>query len=176
MVAKQSTDNPAPVAAGHAWPDTASTHRTIHGGRVSARALPKGAGGRALCRWCALEVPKGRRTFCSSYCVHEWKLRSDPGYLREQVFARDRGVCALCGLDTEALRKRLRKLDYRARRQFLKEWHLKEGWRRSLWDADHLVPVAEGGGECALDNMRTLCLKCHRRATAELRRRLGRQA
>jgi hypothetical protein len=24
------------------------------------------------------------------------------------------------------------------------------------------VPVAEGGGECDLSNMRTLCLKCHR--------------
>jgi len=105
--------------------------------------------------------------------VHEWKLRTDPGYLREQVFARDRGVCAGCGIDTEGLRKEFRKLDYRARRQFLKEWKLKEGWRRSLWDADHVIPVAEGGGECDLANMRTLCLKCHRSATGELRKRLA---
>jgi 5-methylcytosine-specific restriction endonuclease McrA len=35
------------------------------------------------------------------------------------------------------------------------------------------VPVAEGGGECDLDNMRTLCLECHRKVTAELRARLG---
>jgi 5-methylcytosine-specific restriction endonuclease McrA len=40
-----------------------------------------------------------------------------------------------------------------------------------LWDADHIVPVVEGGGECDLANMRTLCLKCHKLATAELRRR-----
>jgi hypothetical protein len=33
------------------------------------------------------------------------------------------------------------------------------------------VPVVEGGGECDLSNMRTLCVKCHRIATAELRRR-----
>jgi 5-methylcytosine-specific restriction endonuclease McrA len=31
--------------------------------------------------------------------------------------------------------------------------------------------VVEGGGECDLANMRTLCLKCHKLATAELRRR-----
>jgi len=105
--------------------------------------------------------------------VHQWKLRTDPGYLREQVFARDQGICAVCGISTESLRKEFRKLDYRARRQFLKEWKLKEDWRRSLWDADHLIPVAEGGGECDLANMRTLCLKCHRAATAELRKRLA---
>ena len=100
--------------------------------------------------------------------MHEWKLRTDPGYLREQVFLRDRGVCAACGADTEALRKDKRKLDYKARRKFEKDW----GGRRHLWDADHIVPVAEGGGECGLDNMRTLCLKCHRLATAALQRRL----
>jgi 5-methylcytosine-specific restriction protein A len=102
--------------------------------------------------------------------VHEWKLRTDPEYLREQVFARDRGVCAMCGLDTEAMRKDKRKLDYKARRQFEKDW----SGRRYLWDADHIVPVAEGGGECGLGNMRTLCLKCHREVTAALRARLRR--
>ena len=152
---------------------TPSTQRVSKGGRAKPRLLPKGQDGRVLCRWCAIEVPRGRRTFCSADCVHEWKLRTDPGYLREQVFARDHGVCAACGTDTELLRKEFRKLDYRARRQFLKEWKLKEGWRRSLWDADHIVPVAEGGGECDLANMRTLCLKCHRAATAELRKRLA---
>jgi hypothetical protein len=35
------------------------------------------------------------------------------------------------------------------------------------------VPVAEGGGECDLSNMRTLCLRCHRAATAALRTRLA---
>jgi 5-methylcytosine-specific restriction enzyme A len=120
-----------------------------------------------VCRWCGQDVPKGRFTFCGNACVEEWKLRTDPGYLREKVFERDRGVCAMCGVDTEALRKNKRKLDYAARRRFEKEW----GARRSLWDADHTVPVVEGGGECGLANMRTLCLKCHRAVTAELRRR-----
>ena len=64
----------------------------------------------------------------------------------------------------------MRKLDYAARRRFLKEWRLREGSRKSLWDADHVVPVAEGGGQCDLSNMRTLCLRCE--ATAALRVRL----
>jgi 5-methylcytosine-specific restriction endonuclease McrA len=116
---------------------------------------------------------KRRRTFCSDDCVYAWKLRTDPAYLREKVFERDKGVCAQCQVDTVALRRDMRKLDYAARRQFLKQWRLREGSRKSLWDADHIVPVAEGGGQCDLSNMRTLCLLCHRQATAALRKRLG---
>jgi 5-methylcytosine-specific restriction protein A len=124
---------------------------------------------RQPCRWCGGAVSGRRITFCSDACVDQWKLRTDPGYLRTRVFERDGGVCAACGLDTEALRKNKRKLDYAARRQFEKEW----GVRRHLWDADHILPVAEGGGQCDLSNMRTLCLKCHRDATAALRKRLA---
>jgi 5-methylcytosine-specific restriction protein A len=139
---------------------------------VKPGAIDRGPDGRPLCRWCRTEVPKGRRSFCSEKCVHEWKLRTDPGYLRDKAFARDRGVCAQCGADTVALRRDLRKLDFAARRQFLKRWKLREGSRKSLWDADHIVPVAEGGGQCDLSNIRTLCLVCHRQVTARLRERL----
>ena len=135
-------------------------------------AIPRGDTGRPLCRWCTNEVGKGRRTFCSDVCVHQWKLRTNPGYLREQVFGRDKGVCAQCGTNTVSLHKDMRKLDYAARRKFLKDWGLREGSRKSMWDADHIVPVAEGGGQCDLSNMRTLCIRCHREATAALRLRL----
>ena len=141
-----------------------STRRAKPGGWVKRR--------KGLCRWCGATVPKGRFTFCGDACVHEWKLRTDPGYLRAEVLARDHGVCAQCGVDTEALRRNKRKLDWASRKQFEKDW----GRRRHLWDADHIVPVAEGGGECDLANMRTLCLKCHRAATAALRRRLANRA
>ena len=151
-----------------------STQRTQAGGRVSASELPKGPNGRSLCRRCNLEVPQGRRTFCSDVCVHEWRLRTDPSYLREKVFERDKGVCAKCAVDTVALRRHFLKLDYKSRHRFLIEWSLKDGMRKSLWDADHIIPVAEGGGECDLWNMRTLCLKCHRAVTDLLRDRLKR--
>lgn len=148
--------------------------RTKAGGWIARAEIERNAAGAALCRWCGGEVPKPRRTFCSENCVDQWKLRTDPGYLRDKVFERDRGVCAQCGTDTIALRKDMRKLDYAARRRLLKAWGLREGSRKSLWDADHIVPVAEGGGQCDLSNMRTLCLKCHREATAALRTRIRR--
>ncbi len=143
----------------------------MKGGFVRPQDLPKGPNGRTLCRWCSLEVPRGRRTFCSEWCVTEWRLRSDPGFLREQVFVRDRGICALCAVDTEAEWARIRGMRGARRRAALAAWGLRGAPRSSLWDADHIVPVSEGGGECDLSNLRTLCLKCHRVVTAELRRR-----
>ena len=38
---------------------------------------------------------------------------------------------------------------------------------RELWQADHIIPVAEGGGLCGLENMRTLCTFCHATASGE---------
>src|SRR5215472_2095684 len=85
-----------------------STSRIMKGGFADRRTLPRGPNGRNLCRWCNLEVPQARRTFCSEWCVNEWRLRTDPGYLRDQVFERDRGICSQCGIDTVAEWKRLR--------------------------------------------------------------------
>lgn len=44
----------------------------------------------------------------------------------------------------------------------------------SLWEADHIKPVVEGGGGCGLENYRTLCRPCHVEVTRELRRRRAR--
>jgi hypothetical protein len=99
-----------------------TTARTKAGGWIKPTQLERSAvSGRPFCRWCQGEVAKGRRTFCSDTCVHEWKLRTNPGYLRDKVFERDKGVCAQCGKDTIALRRDMRKLDYAARRHFLKQ-------------------------------------------------------
>jgi 5-methylcytosine-specific restriction endonuclease McrA len=147
-----------------------STARTMAGGWADRDNLPKGPNGRPLCRWCNLEVPQGRQTFCSSWCVEEWRLRTDPGYLREKVFERDRGICACCGVDCIATWLHLKRLRGAARLKAFTDWGITRS-RKSLWDADHITPVIEGGGECDLTNLRTLCLKCHRTSTAELRRR-----
>lgn len=59
--------------------------------------------------------------------------------------------------------------------RWVAEQKKERGWGddqvRHTWEADHIVPVAEGGGQCGLENYRTLCLVCHRRETAELARR-----
>jgi len=144
----------------------------MRGGWVDRKLIARGPNGRGICRWCSLEVPARRFSFCSEYCVHEWKLRSQPAYLRENVFLRDRGICAVCSLDTVRAARQLRVSRGSARRALLEHWGLRTYSRKSLWDADHIQAVAEGGGECDLENIRTLCLQCHRAATQELRQRL----
>ena len=136
--------------------------------------LEAGPNGLPLCRWCQLEIlSRRRRTFCSEYCVHQWRLRSDPGYLRDQVFARDRGVCKLCRADTVAIYAALKRSRGSERSAGLSFYGMRSiTSRRTLWDADHILAVAEGGGQCDLDNLRTLCVICHRQQTATLRQRL----
>lgn len=31
-----------------------------------------------------------------------------------------------------------------------------------FWQVDHIKPVYEGGGQCSLDNLQTLCTVCHK--------------
>jgi 5-methylcytosine-specific restriction endonuclease McrA len=142
------------------------------GGFADRATLEKGESGRPLCRWCGIEVPSRRFTFCSDWCVHEWRLRTDAGYLRDQVFLRDRGICAICRVDSGAAYVELKRSRGAHRQKLLAHWGLKRLNRRTLWDADHVLPVAEGGGQCDLENIRTLCLLCHRRQTLTLQNRL----
>lgn len=126
-------------------------------GYVSAASLPRGPNGRACCRYCGQEVPPGKRTFCGELCVHEWKVRSNPGYARKQVFKRDKGRCAECNEPRFTG-------TFRNHRGVVVEYSSAV----PIWEMDHILPVSEGGGECGLDGLRTLCQPCHKRATAAL--------
>lgn len=155
--------------------DTKRYARRPEAGFMPARKLARGPNGRCLCRQCGTEVPKGRRTFCSSTCVDEWLIRNNTEAVRSKLFQRDKGICRLCGIDTVKLRAEIitgwNSPDYRERAARARELGFDPG-RLTWWDADHIVPVAEGGGGCGLDNYQTLCLPCHKRETRALRRRL----
>ncbi len=151
------------------------------------------------CRFCGGPVPKGRRTRCSRECGFELDVRSNPGFARAMVHRRDRGRCELCNLDTD----RLERIILRQRNMLAGAWGRRHGaglyveykgqriygeHARArvfrllglafecghLWEMDHRVPVVEGGGACGLENLRTLCIWCHRLETRKLARRLAR--
>ena len=171
--------------------------RAAKGPRPRPRVEVDGASFPA-CRWCGGPCKPPRRTFCSgertrrrkgavvtagSGCVHEWLIRSNAAYLREHVNDRDRGVCAICGTDTVALLVILRVYN-RADSGWARRpdsitamsvealgYRIRDCFRLALWEADHIIPVVEGGGECGLDLVRTLCLPCHRRESAALAKR-----
>lgn len=126
-----------------------------------------------MCRWCKSPVSGRRRTFCSDACVHEWRLRSSSSYLRECVFERDGGVCAICGINTHRERRRVMRLAFAERMRTLKALQaagIIHKRRKSWWEADHILAVVEGG-DSNLENIRTLCIPCHREATKALRQR-----
>lgn len=121
--------------------------------------LPRRARGR--CRWCGRKIKqKRRRNWCSGECVDSY-MQASTKSIKAQVRKRDRGICALCGLDTIHLRKNLPRIEpfrseYLALHQIPK---YRVGSRFS--DIDHVLPVAEGG-KMELPNLRTLCIPCHR--------------
>lgn len=139
---------------------------------IDAKLLPKDKNGLTCCRWCGNGVKPPRRTMCSPECAHEIQLRMNGRYLRQCVYKRDKGICAICNIDTKKIAKEALKLQGNERKQFLinnkislkrKIWKRKDGG--GLWDADHIISVKKGGGECGLENMRTLCIPCHKLVT-----------
>lgn len=151
---------------------TKSSSRYLEGcGFIDPKTLPVNAAGFRECRYCKGSVAPPKRTFCSDECVHEYRLRSDGTYLRSQVYKRDSGICAICNIDTKKTARELLKLDPDdPMRELLLKQHNITKTRKitpgknggGLWDADHIVPVKDGGGTCGLDNLRTLCISCHK--------------
>ncbi|NOQ71298.1 MAG: hypothetical protein GQ574_04825 [Crocinitomix sp.] len=71
---------------------------------------------------------------------HFYIIKGDNGVIRENLFQTDQGYCSHCGVYDED------------------------------WQADHIVPVSQGGGGCTLENLQTLCNDCHKVKTRELYR------
>jgi 5-methylcytosine-specific restriction protein A len=135
---------------------------------------------KGLCRWCSGAVKPPRQSWCSEACVEQYSIQSDPSFVRRRLLARDKGVCAACGFDCAALQRELRDLrwshDGGDHAVALRKAALGiPAHRTTFWDADHIVPVVEGGGLCGLDGYRTLCWKCHQQVTSELRARMARE-
>jgi hypothetical protein len=65
--------------------------------------------------------------------------------------------------------------DWSSKKCKLKQWIRIRGFNgiSELWEADHKVPVVEGGGLCDESGYRLLCIPCHKKATRELRARLS---
>lgn len=130
---------------------------------VRSRLLKRDHGVCACCGIDCLALEKDLhryRRLCRATCPREWtrrqhfRLLRKPRFERRQVLARWRRIAdAFCARIKE---------DFVVRGLPL---HLS---RKSVWDADHIVEVAEGGGLCGLDNYQTLCLKCHQDKTNRL--------
>jgi 5-methylcytosine-specific restriction protein A len=149
---------------------------------IDAKLLEKNEEGFVCCRWCNKSVKPPRKTMCSPECVHELSLRINGRYLRDCIYKRDKGICAMCNIDTKLTAKNLLLLIANKENnkedkieEYMKEYGISKKrkiWIKKhgggLWDGDHIIPVKDGGGLCGLENMRTLCIKCHKGVTASM--------
>ncbi|KAK3021011.1 hypothetical protein RJ639_045142 [Escallonia herrerae] len=112
--------------------------------------------------------------FCALSCYEEYRSRTSNRFLREGLFQIEHGICSICKLDCHQLVKHIRPLPSEKRQEYIKNLAPKLAKRGKLldrlvsdptesnsWHAGHIVPVYQGGGECRLENMRTLCVACH---------------
>lgn len=158
---------------------TPATPRTL-----KLRPYAKAPDGTHLCRVCGGPCSGRRTSFCSHKCDRAYRDQQ-PGHLRFVVEQRDHGICAACEIDCKALAGWLERLGARVRRggdvPDLRAYREAAAqcrafglpadsfphYRvRALWEADHVVPLAEGGAN-TVENLRTLCVRCHKRASAE---------
>ncbi|KGN63703.1 DNA annealing helicase and endonuclease ZRANB3 isoform X1 [Cucumis sativus] len=120
--------------------------------------------------------------FCNLGCYEEYRVRISTTSLRRELFQMEHGVCSNCRLDCHKLVKHIQPLTLDMRRDYIEKVAPNLASRKKLlekivnnptegnaWHADHIVPVYRGGGECRLENMRTLCVACHFDVTAEQR-------
>lgn len=114
--------------------------------------MPPHAGTKGACCWCGGALTGRQRAWCGKTCVDAYLLaKGDQTRARALLHARDGGTCAICRTTPE---------------------QRKAAGGLRCWDADHVVPIAEGGA-LALSNLRTLCQPCHRQVTRELAVRLA---
>jgi len=116
-----------------------------------------------LCAWCGGKGRKGLK-YCSDDCQSEVNIRYTGSWVIYYVFQRDHGICSLCGIDTEEIRKEaliITKLSWNFP-ESRKHWGPWQMNNYTFWEADHIVPIYQGGGVCGLDNYRTLCVPCHK--------------
>jgi 5-methylcytosine-specific restriction protein A len=167
--------------------DPANTKSSRTFARDKMYPVRKDAEGHRLCRWCQKPVPRSRMSYCGEDCLREVDCRTNAGQLRSYVFARDKGVCAECGCDTEKIKrvvdyagqsfKNMERYGEQLRRRASLGWWTQEVWaiyramgfnyHGHLWEADHVVAHSEGGESC-LENVQTLCIPCHKAKTRSM--------
>ncbi|XP_040382387.1 DNA annealing helicase and endonuclease ZRANB3 isoform X2 [Oryza brachyantha] len=116
--------------------------------------------------------------FCGLSCFEVYRSRTSNRFLRKELFEVEHGICSKCNLDCQKLVKHIKPLCKEKRAEYIRnvapniagrskllDKLVREPSEGNAWHADHIVPVYRGGGECTLENLRTLCVACHYEVT-----------
>jgi 5-methylcytosine-specific restriction endonuclease McrA len=148
--------------------------------------------GQRMCQMpsCSNTLKGRQQRWCSEKCgLTAFSMWNWAG-TRHRVFERDKGICSKCGRDCVALKEcfvwymqfmlRQKHMGYleceKVVAAFMKAAGVvgKHAYGKDLWEADHIIPLAEGGALCDLANLRTMCVfGCHKEETRKLVKRLA---
>lgn len=150
---------------------------------MKAPDAPKGT-----CRGCgATDLGKNRTRWCSNTCSDKFRELTYATFYRVSVWNRAHGRCEGCGWNLKAHIAQIKKWQAMCRQQIpdvnlatyfqFKTWisqavakvggNASKGPSLGLWEVDHIVPLIEGGLH-SLDNLRLLCIRCHKAETRAL--------
>ncbi|XP_064621798.1 uncharacterized protein LOC135484357 [Lineus longissimus] len=120
---------------------------------------------------------------CSRQCKEQYWLKTNRQYGRHHVFELEHGVCQLCNFDAGNFFQQIKAMkDYASRASLIKDSPfsslsadikqrmVKDPKQGMFWHVDHITAVADGGGQCDIDNLRTLCYLCHKVVTKQQNR------
>eukprot|EP01083_Nonionella_stella_P193309 714098_1 len=118
-----------------------------------------------------------RSFFCSEECHRRHGINTNSTAIRRELFQIERGVCQKCGVDCRKIYLHIchlvpssRFVHLRSEKSF-KDLERDRLWalctksplgEGHFWEADHIIPVEQGGGQCDIENLQTLCVPCHR--------------
>jgi len=157
--------------------------------------------GERICVMCGKPLDGRKRRWCgNSKCWQLVELRSgNQDAMRRYLLARDKGICAGCGLNLETIRelgdilqdryewsqiqkpknvlkrvwhKCCQSWGYWSRaewKEFLKELDIDPGCHMHYWEADHIIPFAKGGKHHE-NNLQILCLNCHHKKARKIKK------
>lgn len=111
-----------------------------------------------ICAICNLDTryPQKARRHALEASQHEWES------LNERNAGFNRGRPIKLGSHYCYIPPGLMAIVERRVKAALAPWRMETWWKRhTFWDHDHIKLVTDGGGECDLSNLRTLCVRCH---------------
>ncbi len=122
---------------------------------------------------------KNYRNYCQEHTFNDMSEYTNWQSLRRKCLKRDGYRCVKCGDDREEIAIKITRRNAINLHEVIKNWNLKITPRINIkyeksqvertvtnLEADHIKEIADGGDQWDINNLQTLCYKCHKQKTS----------